>query len=264
MFQSPGALALTIGTVDIYWYGIIMSLSILAGIFVVISVSKKYFKDISDDMVFDLSFELIIAGIIFARLYYVLMDYKYFIRFPYEIPAVWNGGISIQGAIIGGIIAGFIYVRRHNLSFLRLADLFSFGLVTGQILGRWGNFFNSEAFGLPCNLPWKLYIPYSFRPLEYKEYEYFHPTFLYESILNIFVLIIMFLMLSKIKERKDGIIFFSYIIMYSVVRFLIETIRLDSVLNIGQFHIAHIVSVLFVIAGIIGLLILRKSNEKQS
>ena len=253
MFQSPGAIAFTYNNIDIYWYGVLMSVSMLAGLALIIFLAKKYFKEFTTDLICDLSFDVIILGLIFARLYYVILDYKYFMKYPWEIIAIWNGGISIQGAIIGGIISGLLYAREHKISFLKLADLFSFGLVTGQIIGRWGNFFNSEAFGLPCNLPWKLYIPYLSRPVEYKAYQYFHPAFLYESILNIIVLIIMFIMLTKIKERKNGVIFFSYIIMYSVVRIFIESIRLDSVMSFGSVHIAHIMSVIFILLGIICL-----------
>ncbi len=253
MFKSPEEIAFTLGNIDIYWYGIIMSFSIVCGLFVIFLTAKKYFKDISFDTICDLSFYVIIFGIIFARLYYVVFDYDYFIKNPNEIIAIWNGGISIQGSIIGGIVAGYLYVKKYNLNFLRLADLYSFGLITGQIIGRWGNFFNSEAFGLPTDLPWKLYIPYSHRPEAFKNFDFFHPSFLYESILNIFVLLILFCMLSKLKNRKDGQIFFSYIILYSIVRLFVETIRVDSVFSIGPVHIAHIMSVLFIIAAIIGI-----------
>lgn len=231
-----------------------MSLSILVALFVIIWIRNKYFKEISTDTICDLSFYSIIFGLFCARFYYVILDYPYFSRHPFEIFAIWNGGISIQGAIIGGIFAGYIYANEFKLNFLRLADLFSFGLVTGQIIGRWGNFFNSEAFGLPTQLPWKLYIPYGLRPIEYRAYEYFHPTFLYESILNIFVLITLWIILNKTnKNRKNGIIFFSYIILYSVVRLFVETIRLDSILNINNIHIAHIAAITLIIFGVIGL-----------
>ena len=177
------------------------------------------------------------------------------------IPCIWNGGIAIHGAIIGGIITFLIYAKLNKLNFLKYADLFSFGLVTGQIIGRWGNLFNSEAFGLPCNLPWKLYIPFLSRPLGYQNYEYFHPTFLYESLLNILVLIILLCILKYKDKNKNGIIFFSYLILYSLIRFFIEAIRTDSVLNILNIHIAQIASVIFLIIGIIGILAV---NIKQS
>lgn len=258
MFKSPGDLAFSIGAVDVYFYGIIMSISIFLGILVILKLRDKFFQDISSDKIFDISFMLIISGIIGARLYYVILDYKYFIKYPLEIFAVWNGGISIQGAIIGGIIAGIFYVKKHKISFFRYADLFVMGLVFGQIIGRWGNFFNSEAFGLPTNLPWKLYIPYNNRPIEYRHYEFFHPAFLYESILNLFIFIILFLILKKYTSRQNGFIFYSYIILYSIARIIVETIRLDSILTINGLHIAHIASILFIFASCIGLLVLKK------
>lgn len=254
MFKSPGHIAFSFSTIDVYWYGIIIALSILVGLFVICKIRNKYFEEISTDTICDLSFYLIIFGLIFARLYYVILDLPYFLRHPFDIPAIWNGGIAIQGAILGGVIGGYLYTKKHKLNFLRFADLFSFGLITGQIIGRWGNFFNSEAFGLPTSLPWKLYIPYALRPIEYRNFEYFHPTFLYESLLNIIVLICLYIILKKQgTERKNGIIFFLYMIFYSIVRLLVETIRIDSVLNISNIHIAHIAAIVILIAGGIGL-----------
>ena len=210
MFKSPGHIAFSILSIDIHWYGIIMSLAILVGILVIIAIKNKYYKEISTDTICDISFYLILFGLFSARFYYVILDLPYFIKHPYEIPAIWNGGIAIQGAIIGGIIAGYAYTKEHNLNFLKLADLFSFGLITGQVIGRWGNFFNSEAFGLPTDLPWNLFIPYPLRPLEYRNLEYFHPTFLYESILNIIIIGVLLCILRKTKaSKKYGIIFFS-------------------------------------------------------
>ena len=264
MFQSPGAVAFTLGSIDIHWYGIVMSLAILCGIFVILFIRSKFFEEITADSIFDLSFVLIIWGIISARLYYVLLDYKYFLRFPLEIPAVWNGGISIQGALLGGIIAGIIYAKKHNINFFRYADLYVFGLTAGQIIGRWGNFFNSEAFGLPCNLPWKLFIPYNARPLEYKLQEYFHPAFLYESILSLIIFAVLYLVLLKTAKRTDGVIFYLYIILYSIVRIGVESIRTDSVLNIFNFHAAHLTAVIFITAAVIGLYFLFKGKSKHS
>lgn len=264
MFQSPGDIAYTIGNIDIHWYGIVMSISILLGLFVIIFLKKRYYKDISTDSICDLSFVLIIWGILSARLYYVLLDYKYFVNHPFEILAIWNGGISIQGAIIGGILAGLLYAKQNQINFLRYADLFSFGIVTGQIFGRWGNFFNSEAFGLPTNLPWKLYIPYKARPLEYKTEEFFHPAFLYESILSVLIFIILYLILTKFSKRKDGLIFYSYLILYSIARIIVEAIRIDSVLTLNNIHIAQIAAILFIFIALIGILLLYKNNKSQT
>ncbi len=262
MFKSPGHIAFSIGSVDVHYYGIIMALSILAGIFTVVFLKKKYYKDIQTDTILDISFFLIIFGILFARLYYVIMDYKYFLNNPAEIFAIWNGGISIHGAIIGGIIVGLWYAKDNGLKFLRYADLFMPGVIIGQAIGRWGNFFNSEAFGLPANVPWKLYIPYGLRPIEYRNYEYFHPAFLYESILDLIIFIILLIVSKRNYDKgKDGTVFFSYLILYSIVRINIETIRVDSVLNISNLHIAHIAAMVLMFVGLCGLVII--SNKKN-
>ena len=241
-----------------------MSIAMLIGLFVIFFIRNKFFKEISTDNICDIAFILIVFGLLSARLYYVILHLDYFIKNPFEIFAIWNGGISIQGAIIGGIIAGYYILRTENLNFFRHADLFTFGLITGQIIGRWGNFFNSEAFGLPTNLPWKLYIPYTLRPQEYKNYEFFHPTFLYESILNFILLTCLYLYLKKKGEnRKNGMIFCLYLIGYSIIRILVETIRTDSVLNIGVFHIAHITSIIIILFSI-GTIIYLKKEDKQT
>ncbi len=264
MFTSPGYLAFNIGSIEIHWYGIIMSVAILIGLFTVLIIRKYFFKEITVDSIFDITFILIVFGIIFARLYYVILDFPYFAKNILEIPAVWNGGISIQGALLGGIVAGYVYAKTNNINFFKYADLFSFGLIIGQSVGRWGNFFNSEAFGLPTSLPWKLYIPYLSRPEEYKNFEFFHPAFLYESLLNIVVFIMLFFMLTKFKKRKDGVIFFSYIILYSIVRILVESIRLDSVLNVAGLHIAHITAGIFIIFGILGLIFVNSNKKTET
>ncbi len=264
MFCSPSSIAFSIFNIDIHWYGIVMSLSMLLGLYIVLKIRKYFFEDIPEDKIFDISFVLIIIGILSARIYYVLVDWQYFFRHPLEIPAIWNGGISIQGAILGCIIAFIYYAKKSKLNFFKYADLFVFGLVSGQILGRWGNFFNSEAFGTPTDVFCKLYIPYASRPLEYKSFEYFHPTFLYESICSIFIFIILFFIITKLKNRKNGIIFYTYIILYSLVRIAIESIRVDSVLNIFGIPIAQIMSILFIIVSIIGLYFLYGKDKSTS
>ena len=261
MFKSPGDIAFSIFSIDIHFYGIIMALSILAGLIAVLFIGKKYFKDISQDSIIDSSLVIIISGIFFARLYYVLLDFNYFIKHPSEIICIWNGGISIQGAIIGAIIGFWFYAEKNHLDYLKYADLFSFGGIIGQVIGRWGNFFNSEAFGLPTDLPWKLYIPYSMRPFGYKTCEYFHPAFLYESILNFIIFCILFYILVTIKPKKSGIIFLSYFILYSIARLIVETIRLDSVLNVSNFHAAHIASFVFILFAVLLLVIILKKKD---
>ena len=260
MFKSPGHIAFSFYSIDIHYYGIIMSFSILFALFIILLIRKKFFKDISVDSIFDISLLLIISGIIGARIYYVLFDYKYFLNHPTEIFAIWNGGISIHGAILGGVIVFYIYARKKHYDFLKYADLFVTGTIFAQAIGRWGNFFNSEAFGLPCSLPWKLYIPYPLRPVEYRSFEYFHPAFLYESILNFIIFLVLLLILYKYPERKNGILFFTYILLYSFVRICTETIRIDSVFNVSIFHIAHIISIILILFSCIGIYLTLKKK----
>lgn len=255
MFTSPGEIAFSLFNYPVHWYGIIMALSIIIGLYVVSIIRKHYYSSISEDLILDLSFYLIIGGILGARLYYVLLDIRYYITHPLEILAVWHGGLSIHGAILGAVIVGAIYIKRNNQNFLEIADLFTYGLIIGQAIGRWGNFFNSEAFGIPTNLPWKLFIPISRRPLEFYNINYFHPTFLYESLLNLIIFIILFCGIRKFSKNKKGIIFFSYLILYSTVRFFIESLRIDSVLNIKSIPIAQLMSVILIITGITGIII---------
>ena len=238
-------------------YGLTMGTAIAVSVFVLGKIRKKYYSDvISDEMLYDLSFWLIIGGILGARLWFVILNWTYYSIHLDQILLISQGGISIQGAIFGGVLTGLIYVKKHHLCFLKIADLFALVLPIGQAIGRWGNFFNSEAFGKPCDLPWKLYIPQYNRPPRYFYNEYFHPTFLYESIANVVVFLILYFVLRKKFENKSGAIFCSYLILYSIVRFFIEFVRVDSVLNILSIPVAVLVSVVFAICGGVGLFII--------
>ena len=242
-------------------YGITMGTAIAVSVFVLGKIRNKFYSDvISEDRLFDLCFWLIIGGVLGARIWYVLLNIPYYSAHVNEILAISQGGISIQGAIMGGVLTGWIYVKKHHLCFLKIADMFALVLPIGQAIGRWGNFFNSEAFGRPCDLSWKLYIPIENRPEQYLFDEYFHPTFLYESIANIFVFFILYFILRKKLENYGGGVFFSYLILYSVVRFFIEFVRIDSVLNVGTVPIAVVVAVLFMIVGGVGLFKIMNKN----
>lgn len=256
MFSSPGEIAFNIFNFPVHWYGIFMALAICVGLFVILFIKKKYYPDIEQDLVLDLAFYNIIFGILGARMYYVILDYKYYFKYPQEILALWHGGLSIHGTIITCIVVTFIFLKFKKQKFMPLADLFTYGLVVGQIIGRWGNFFNSEAFGRPCDLPWKLYIPIGARPIGFYNESYFHPTFLYESLLSILIFCILFFVIRKIKNYKSGTVFFTYLVFYGITRFVIEGIRIDSILNIDGIPVAKIMSLILIAAGSLGLLLL--------
>ena len=149
MFTSSSQIICTIFGVHIYFYGVVLALAIVAGTFVADFIGTKYF-DLKKETIIDLSPYLVIFGIIGARLYYCLLNYDFYLRFPTEILAIRHGGISIHGAILGGLVGLIIFAKRNNISIPKLADISAIGLVLAQSIGRWGNFFNSEAFLMPA------------------------------------------------------------------------------------------------------------------
>lgn len=251
MFTSPTDIAFHLGPLIIKWYGVTMALAFISGIAITSYAAKK--ENIDSSKIIDLSIYLIIGGILGARLYFVLFNYNYYKDNILEIFQLWHGGLSIHGGIIAGLISGWFYTKLNKLNFLKYADIFSYGIIFAQSIGRWGNFFNSEAFGGPTNLPWKLFIPFDKRPLGYEGYQFFHPTFLYESIWNLFIFIILFFFLEKKLKNKTGGIFFSYLIFYSLGRFFIEGLRIDSIFYVFGVPIAQIASFMTIITGIVGL-----------
>lgn len=261
ILASPGEVAFLIGGVPVFYYGLIMAISLFTGVTAARIIAGNYYNLTDPDVIYDISPHILIGAIIGARLYYCLMSFPYYAMHPGEIIRVWHGGISIHGAIIGGLIGGIWYAKRHNLPILKFCDIFSYGVILGQSIGRWGNFFNSEAFGGPTTGFLKLYIPIYKRPMQYLPCNYFHPTFLYESILDFCIFLILFFIIRKSAKGKDGMVFFAYLIFYSVVRMFVEQIRIDSVLNIQGIPVAQIVSALIVFISSIALLKIEKTSK---
>jgi len=241
MFASHSQIFCTIFGVHIYYYGVILALAIIVGTLVSDKLGEKFYNFKKETFI-DLSPYLIVSGIIGARLYYCVLNYDFYLRFPTEILAIRHGGISIHGAILGGLIGLIIFAKRRNLSILKLCDISSIGLILAQSIGRWGNFFNSEAYGLPTNLPWKLYIAPQYRQIPYLENEFFHPTFLYESILDFILFLILFMIIKNGWNKKEGNITFIYLIFYSIIRIFVEHYRIDSVMYIHSLPVAMVVS----------------------
>ncbi|MGK7896961.1 MAG: prolipoprotein diacylglyceryl transferase [Xenococcus sp. (in: cyanobacteria)] len=254
-FQSPGPIIFEVGPFMIRWYGLLIASAILIGVTLSQYLAQR--RGINPDLLGDLAIWLVIGAIPGARIYYVPFEWQQYAQRPADIIAIWKGGIAIHGAIIGGAIATLIFSRLNKISLWQLLDLVAPSLILGQAIGRWGNFFNSEAFGRPTDLPWKLYIPELNRPLDYVSYEYFHPTFLYESLWNLGVFAILlwlFFWGLKHKDRlKTGALVFVYLISYSAGRFWIEGLRTDS-LMLGFLRIAQVVSLIAIACGIFGLI----------
>jgi phosphatidylglycerol:prolipoprotein diacylglycerol transferase len=253
-FASPGPILFEFGPFAIRWYGLLIASAVLIGVSLSQDLAKR--RNVNPDLLGDLAIWLVLSAIPAARLYYVLFEWEQYSKRPDQIIAIWNGGIAIHGAIIGGTLAALIFARLKKVSIWQLADLVVPSLILGQAIGRWGNFFNSEAFGRPTNMPWKLYIPPQQRPLEFINFEYFHPTFLYESLWNLMVFgILMTLFFRDLKKRshlKVGTLALIYMVAYSAGRVWIEGFRTDS-LMIGPLRIAQIVSLSAIALGLLGL-----------
>ncbi|MFQ5928445.1 MAG: prolipoprotein diacylglyceryl transferase, partial [Acidobacteriota bacterium] len=185
MFASPGAIVIQIGPIAIRWYGLLIACAVLIGTLLAQREARRRGED--PEQLVNVAVVAVIAALVGARLYYVLFNWDYYGSNPWKIVAIWEGGLAIHGGLLGGVLVGGIWTWRRNLPTLVYLDIVAPSLVLGQAIGRWGNFFNQEAFGTPTDLPWKLYIDPRHRPPHLAEYEYFHPTFLYESMWDLAV-----------------------------------------------------------------------------
>ena len=243
-FQSPGPIIFEIGSIAVRWYGLLIASAVLIGLTLSQYLAKR--RGVDPELLGDLAIWLVIFAIPAARIYYVLFEWQEYSQRPEDIIAIWKGGIAIHGAIIGGTLGTIIFARLNRISLWQLLDLVAPSVILGQAIGRWGNFFNSEAFGKPTNLPWKLYIAPRYRPLESLNAEYYHPTFLYESLWNLGVFaILLFLFFWGLRNRnrlKTGTLAGVYLIAYSLGRVWIEWLRTDS-LMLGPLKVAQVVSI---------------------
>lgn len=235
-----------------------MAFACIIGVSTAYLFFKKYNPDKNYKALWDISSYLIVAGIIGARLYYCLLNPVYYSHNPLEILNFRQGGLSIHGGLIAGIITLFISAKKYKLPVLNLLDAFVCGTAIGQAIGRWGNFFNSEAFGYPTNLPWKLFIPPEHRPAEFFNFEYYHPTFLYESMLDICIFLVLYFVMKKYALKKPGITVCVYMILYSAVRIFVESFRLDSALDISGIPIAQIISLVILLISAAALIFLSR------
>ncbi len=255
-------IALDLGFIKIYWYSITMFLGVLLGIIVAYIEIKRKKMDIEDFS--NMAFYAILFGFVGARVYYVLFNLDYYLSYPIEIIKVWNGGLAIHGGIIGAILAIYFYCKRHNISLLLMLDICAPALIIGQIIGRWGNFFNSEAHGgiVTREFLERLHLPNFIINGMYINGSYYHPTFFYESLLNLVGFIVL-MILRRNKKIKLGVISGIYLIWYSVVRFFIESMRTDS-LMLGSLKMAQVISIVLFMIGLILIIISRKKEKYNS
>ena len=248
-----------VGGYALHWYTVIVIVAVVTGVYVVQKEAKKF--GIKSDFVFNLMFWAIIFGIIGARLYYVAFNWEYYSHNLLEIFQLWQGGLAIHGAILGGLLTTFFYCKKYKVRLIRYLDFMAVGLLIGQAIGRWGNFFNSEAHGGATTLE-RLSNP--FIPnfvIEGMRIDgiYYVPSFYYESIACL-ILFIAFLFIRRNKYTKVGTMTGFYLIGYGAIRFFIEMGRTDS-LMIWGLKVAYIVSIaMFIVGAFILMINARKSK----
>jgi phosphatidylglycerol:prolipoprotein diacylglycerol transferase len=256
MFASPGAIALQLGPLAIRWYGILIATGVLLG--TTLAHREAIRRGLDPDRILNAIVLTVLLGLLGGRLYYVLFNWEYYGANPGRIFAVWEGGLAIHGGLIVGAGAAILYCRYARMSIPVTLDIMAPGVAIGQAIGRWGNFFNQEAFGVPTELPWRLYIDPAHRPPWLASFEYFHPTFLYESLWNFLVFAILWFGLRKRLQGKPGALTLCYLGLYSIGRYFVEGLRIDS-LMLGSFRAAQVASVLLVAGSALGLaLMLRR------
>jgi len=252
---------LELGPISIYWYGVIIALGAFLGLFIATREADRL--GLNKDYIVDLVVFAIPVAIIFARIYYVVFEWKArYANEPFwKVFAVWEGGIAIHGALIGSVLTAIIYTRVRKLSFWQIADIVAPSLILGQAIGRWGNFMNQEAYGGPIVAStyekFHQYLPDFIMNQMCINGVYHHPTFLYESVWNLLVFGLL-LYLRKVNPYR-GEIFLSYVITYSIGRFFIEGLRLDSLYIVEGLRTAQFLSILLII-GAIAIIVYRRRS----
>lgn len=236
--------AFQIGPIAVRWYGLLIASALLIGITGGSKALKK--RGVDEDDFLSVAMTAIICAFLGARVYYVLFNLPFYTAHPREIIAIWHGGLAIHGGIIGGGLAVYIMCRRYKINFWLMADAIVPFLALGQAIGRWGNFFNQEAYGRavdPVQIPWAIFIE--------ETGLYHHPTFLYESLWDLLVFALLIILGHQLFVKR-GEVALSYLILYSCGRIFVEGLRTDS-LMLGPLRMAQVISIIFILVSIVVL-----------
>lgn len=247
VFNYIDPVAFNLGPLSVRWYGIIIAVGILLGYFVARRALVK--AGLHKDTLVDIIFYSALFGFIAARIYFVIFQWPYYAENPGEIIKIWHGGIAIHGGLIGGFIAGVIVCKVKNLNPFQIGDIVAPSIILAQGIGRWGNFMNHEAHGGPVSRAFleQLHLPNFIIENMYINSQYYHPTFLYESIWDVAGFIIL---VNIRKHLKLGETFFLYLTWYSIGRFFIEGLRTDSLMLTSNIRVAQLVSILLILISI--------------
>ncbi|HDJ7352105.1 TPA: prolipoprotein diacylglyceryl transferase [Staphylococcus aureus] len=247
VFNYIDPVAFNLGPLSVRWYGIIIAVGILLGYFVAQRALVK--AGLHKDTLVDIIFYSALFGFIAARIYFVIFQWPYYAENPGEIIKIWHGGIAIHGGLIGGFIAGVIVCKVKNLNPFQIGDIVAPSIILAQGIGRWGNFMNHEAHGGPVSRAFleQLHLPNFIIENMYINGQYYHPTFLYESIWDVAGFIILVNIRKHLKLVET---FFLYLTWYSIGRFFIEGLRTDSLMLTSNIRVAQLVSILLILISI--------------
>jgi len=261
----PNPIAFSVFGYPIYWYGILISLSVVLAVTMVYLRAKK--QGIDTDSMLDYALLTVPFAIVCARIYYVVFEWEHYASNPISALYIWEGGIAIYGAVIGGVIATIIFAKWKKFSFWTLADLVAPGLVLGQAIGRWGNFFNQEAYGQLITDEAMQFFPYAVYIERYGEWH--QATFFYESMACLVIFAFLLIYRAKAKKAPAGNLFLWYWVLYGIERFFVEGLRTDSLyifkggLPIGNLiffpaglRVSQVVSLVMVIA--FGIILIKR------
>jgi phosphatidylglycerol---prolipoprotein diacylglyceryl transferase len=236
----PEPVIFNIGPIAIRWYGLLLVTAIIvAALYIRRQLLKRSMLD--GRQIEDLFFYTIIISLVGARFgHVVFFNFSYYWEYPGEIIQIWNGGISIQGALLFGLITVLVWSKKHKINFWKLADIMVPAVALGQVIGRWGNYFNQELFGKPTTGWWGIPIEASNKVHGFTKYSHFQPTFFYESILNL----ILFFTLHRLlrKKLKTGTVVLAYFAGYAVIRILMEFVRIDDTLVVWGVRLPQLIS----------------------
>jgi prolipoprotein diacylglyceryl transferase len=243
-----------------HMYGLILAVGVLVGVYVAEHRWRR--RGYPKDGIYDISFWVVIWGVIGARLYHVVTDYQRFEDDPWRAFQIWRGGLGIWGAVIGGAIAVIVVTRRRHMPTLVVMDCMAPGIVLAQAIGRWGNYFNQELFGKPSTLPWALEIAPSHRPAGYVQYSTFQPTFLYESLACLAIVGILLLVEHR-AQLKLGQTFALYVALYTFARFWFENMRIDPAHEIAGMRVNAWMSIVVFVLGVAWFVWLGRHEPRQ-
>lgn len=244
--------AFSLGPITVRWYGLLIALAMLIAAVGGCRMMRK--AGINEDDFLTIFMVTIVAAILGARAYYVIFELPYYMQHPDEIIAIWHGGLAVHGGLLAGVAAIYFGCRHYRISFWQFTDIMAPFMILGQAIGRWGNFFNQEAYGYevdPTVVPWAMWIDGAYR----------HPTFLYESCWDLLVFFVL-LWLARQAWVRRGEIALGYLMLYSMGRVVVEGFRTDS-LMLGPLRMAQVMSLVLFAGALLVLLYRRRTGKAE-